>query len=67
MDAKVIKPFFDLSNPDDVYAIGDTFSGTAERVNGLIQKGFLEPLELEPEPKPEKKPAPKKKSAKKSK
>ena len=50
MDGKVIKPFFDLSNPDDVYAIGDTFSGTAERVNGLIQNGFLEPMAEKPKP-----------------
>ena len=51
MDGQVIKPFFDLSNPDDVYAIGDTFSGTAERVNGLIQMGFLEPMAEKPKPK----------------
>jgi hypothetical protein len=51
MDGKVIKPFFDLSNPDDVYAIGDTFSGTAERVSGLIQMGFLEPMTEKPKPK----------------
>ena len=62
MDGKVIKPFFDLSNPDDVYAIGDTFSGTAERVNGLVQKGFLEPMAEKPKPKrttTRKKPTPK--------
>jgi hypothetical protein len=52
MNAKVIKPFFDLSNPSDVYAVGDTFEGTDERVNGLIQKGFLEPMAEKPKPKP---------------
>lgn len=51
MDGKVIKPFFDLSNPSDVYAVGDTFEGTDERVNGLIQKGFLEPIAEKPKPK----------------
>ena len=48
MDGKVIKPFFDLSNPDDVYAIGDTFSGTAERINGLAEKGFVEKSKATP-------------------
>lgn len=48
MDGKVIKPFFDLKNPDDVYAIGDTFSGTAERVTELVNKGFLEPMVEKP-------------------
>ena len=41
MDAKVIKPFFDLANPEDVYAVGDKFTGTAERVKGLQEKGFV--------------------------
>jgi hypothetical protein len=64
MDGKVIKPFFDLSNPSDVYAVGDTFEGTDERVAELIGKGFCEPPELEPEP--EEKPAPKSKAKKKA-
>lgn len=57
MDGKVIKPFFDLSNPDDVYAIGDTFSGTAERVADLVNKGFLEPITEKPKRTTRKKPA----------
>lgn len=48
MDGKVIKPFFDLANPDDIYAIGDTFSGTAERVTELVNRGFLEPIAEKP-------------------
>ena len=48
MDCKVIKPFFDLKNPKDVYAIGDTFTGTAERVADLVNKGFLEPIAEKP-------------------
>ena len=47
MLGRVIKPFFDLSNPSDVYAVGDIFEGTDERVTGLVQKGFLEPYEPE--------------------
>lgn len=41
----VIKPFFDLANPQDVYSIGDTFEGTAERVTDLAQRGFVEVIE----------------------
>jgi hypothetical protein len=66
MKAKVIKPFFDLSNPSDVYAVGDTFEGTDERVAELIGKGFCEPLEPEPDPEPKKKPASKSKAKKKA-
>ena len=48
MRAKVIKPFFDLSNPEDVYAVGDTFKGTEERVEGLHKRGFVEPMPEKP-------------------
>jgi hypothetical protein len=70
MNAKVIKPFFDLSNPSDVYAVGDTFEGTDERVADLARRGFVKPLDPEPEPEPdpepEEKPAPKSKAKKKA-
>ena len=42
MDAKVIRPFYDLENPDRDYNVGDVFSGTAERIAGLADKGFVE-------------------------
>lgn len=47
MKGKVIKPFFDLSNPEDVYSVGDVFEGTAERVDGLANMGFVEPIKEE--------------------
>jgi hypothetical protein len=49
-----------------VYAVGDTFEGTDERVAELIGKGFCEPLEPEPDPEPKKKPASKSKAKKKA-
>lgn len=47
MKAKVIKPFFDLETglgcvPENTYYEGDVFEGTAARVNGLAEKGFVE-------------------------
>ena len=49
MRAEVIKPFFDLENgdeatPENTYKVGDVFEGTAERVNGLVEKGFVKKL-----------------------
>ena len=46
MKAEVIQPFYDLETglgcvPENCYAIGDTFEGTAARINGLVEKGFL--------------------------
>lgn len=46
MKAEVIKPFYDLETglgnvPENTYNIGDVFEGTAERVNGLVEKGFV--------------------------
>ena len=46
MKAEVIKPFFDLekgdvATPENTYRIGDVFEGTAKRVNGLAEKGFV--------------------------
>ena len=49
MKAEVIVPFFDLEKgdraaPDNTYNVGDTFEGTAARVNGLVEKGFVKKL-----------------------
>lgn len=49
MKAEVIKPFFDLETglgcvPENCYAVGDTFEGTAARVNGLAEKGFVKKI-----------------------
>lgn len=42
MKAKVIKDFYDLEHPENTYRVGDEFEGTAERVDGLAKKGFVE-------------------------
>lgn len=49
MRAEVIRPFFDLTTglgnvPENTYKVGDVFEGTAERVNGLVEKGFVRKL-----------------------
>lgn len=46
MKAKVIKPFYDLETglgnvPENTYQIGDVLEGTAARINGLAEKGFV--------------------------
>lgn len=46
MKAEVIRPFYDLETglgcvPENCYAVGDVFEGTAARVNGLALKGFV--------------------------
>ena len=46
MKAEVIKPFYDLTTglgnvPENTYREGDVFEGTAERVGGLVEKGFV--------------------------
>ena len=46
MKAEVIRPFYDLETglgcvPGNCYAVGDTFEGTAARINGLAEKGFV--------------------------
>lgn len=46
MRAEVIKDFYDLTTdlgcvPENTYHIGDVFEGTAARVNGLVEKGYL--------------------------
>ena len=49
MKAEVIVPFFDMekgdrATPDTTYHVGDTFEGTAARINGLVEKGFVRKL-----------------------
>ena len=49
MKAKVIVPFFDLekgdrATPENTYNVGDTFEGTAARINGLVEKGLVKKL-----------------------
>ena len=49
MKAEVIVPFFDLEKgdretPENTYHVGDIFEGTAARINGLVEKGFVKKL-----------------------
>ena len=49
MRAEVLKPFYDLETglgcvPENTYQPGDVFEGTAKRVNGLAEKGFVRKL-----------------------
>ena len=49
MKAEVIRDFYDLETglgciPSNTYKVGDTFEGTAARVNGLVAKGFVKKL-----------------------
>jgi len=49
MKAEVIREFFDLekgdrATPDNTYRVGDTFEGTAARINGLVERGFVRKL-----------------------
>lgn len=58
MRAEVVRDFYDLETglgcvPENTYHIGDTFEGTAARVNGLVEKGFVK--KLPPRKKAEKK------------
>ena len=41
MNAEVIVAFADRENPGTVYKPGDTFTGTAERVKSLKDRGFV--------------------------
>ena len=46
MKAQVVKTFFDLETglgcvPENTYRPGDVFEGTAARVNGLAERGFV--------------------------
>lgn len=49
MKAEVIRAFYDLETglgcvPENTYQIGDVFEGTAARVNGLVEKGFVKKM-----------------------
>ena len=49
MKAEVIVPFFDLekgdrATPENTYQVGDVFEGTAARINGLAEKGFVKKM-----------------------
>ena len=46
MRAEVVRDFYDLETglgcvPENTYHAGDVFEGTAARVNGLAEKGFV--------------------------
>lgn len=46
MKAQVIRDFYDIETglgpvPENTYHVGDVFEGTAARVNGLAEKGFV--------------------------
>lgn len=46
MKAEVVKSFYDIETglgnvPENTYQPGDVFEGTAARVNGLVEKGFV--------------------------
>ncbi len=55
MRGEVIQDFYDLQTglgcvPENTYHVGDVFEGTAERVRGLVERGFLaNPTSDEPE------------------
>lgn len=49
MRAEVIRPFFDLekgdeATPENTYQVGDVFEGSAKRIDGLAEKGFVRKL-----------------------
>lgn len=49
MRAEVIREFYDIETglgcvPENTYRVGDVFEGTAARVNGLAEKGFVRKL-----------------------
>ncbi len=49
MKAEVIVPFYDLETglgnvPENTYRAGDVFEGTPERVQGLVDKGFVKKM-----------------------
>lgn len=52
--ARVLVAFTDRENIMNVYQVGDTFEGTAERVDELIADGYVEAAEsAKKEPKKE--------------
>ena len=49
MKAEVLVDFYDLTTglgcvPENTYHVGEIFEGTAERVNGLVEKGIVKKL-----------------------
>ena len=45
MEGKVVKAFWDMQDPKrTTYNVGDTYTGTDERIAGLAEKGFVEPI-----------------------
>lgn len=49
MKAEVLVDFYDLTTglgcvPENTYKVGEIFEGTAERVNGLVEKGIVKKL-----------------------
>ena len=49
MKAEVLVDFYDLTTglgcvPENTYKAGEIFEGTAERVNGLVEKGIVKKL-----------------------
>ena len=49
MKAEVLVDFYDLTTglgciPSNTYSKGDIFEGSAERVNGLVEKGIVKKL-----------------------
>ena len=56
MKAEVIRDFYDLETglgcvPENTYHVGDLFEGTAARVNGLVERGFVKKLPRKRAPK----------------
>ena len=49
MKAEVLVDFYDLTTglgcvPENTYHVGDVFDGTAERVNGLVEKKIVKKI-----------------------
>ena len=50
MKATVIIPFTDKEHMDNVYYQGDTFEGSEERINELVNSGHVKVDETEKKP-----------------
>ena len=51
MKAEVLVDFYDLTTglgcvPENTYHVGDVFEGTAERIDGLVEKGIVKKLPM---------------------
>lgn len=49
MRAEVLVPFYDLETglgnvPENTYQVGSVFEGTPERVQGLVDRGFVKKM-----------------------